>query len=147
MNDKEFLSCYLVLVKALISHGKKGKAEKVLLETFSILRSTWNVNPVNTVKRAVNNVCPAVRIQTRRRGSQRIRVPIPLNASQRLSSGARLICGVTRGAGNRGKSSISSRLATELLLASRKEGAAFSKMQLINKEGVDSQPNSHLRWF
>lgn len=144
MKDNEFLNCYSVLLNTLIRHGKKRKAEKILLDAFYILRDKWNVSPTHVVKLALCNVCPAIRIQTRRKGSQRIRVPIPLNSAQRMSLGSRIICETARAGKSR---PMPVKLATELYNASIKEGNAFSKVQSINQEGIINQPNSHLRWF
>jgi ribosomal protein S7 len=79
-NYQDFLSTPLgkKFVNRLMLCGKKFIAEKILLQSLVLIRSTLGKNPIQILMLAITNVKPVVEIRSIRLRGANYQVPIPL---------------------------------------------------------------------
>ena len=56
------------LINKVLSHGKRSTAERIVYDALENCRAKTEVDPVITLKRALDNVKPAVEVRSRRVG-------------------------------------------------------------------------------
>lgn len=135
--NNKFIS--LIMVK-----GKKTLARKILREVFQLIVSQWKTDPSQAFLKALENVSPPMELRSRRKGSQKVRIPFPLSESRRYSKGISFIIEeAEKGTG----SPISHRLAKEIMQGAQAKGGAYERCLRIIKEAEANRGNSYLRWL
>src|ERR671937_619194 len=64
------------LVNKLLQRGKRSLAERVVYDALAEIERKTGTEPVATVKRAVENVRPALEVRSRRDGGATFQVPV-----------------------------------------------------------------------
>src|ERR687892_545206 len=64
------------LVNKLLQRGKRSRAEKIVYDALADIERKTGAEPVATVKRAVENVRPALEVRSRRVGGATYQVPV-----------------------------------------------------------------------
>ena len=124
----------------LLEDGKKGIAEKILYDAFDIVKEKSKNDPIDIFKKALNNASPHVEVKSKRIGGATYQVPIEVpsrrqfyHASQRIIDSAK----------KRSGSSMSSRLAGEILSASNNEGSAIKKKEDTHRMAEANKAFAH----
>ncbi len=63
------------LINKVMLHGKRSIAEKIVYDAMSIIATKTGDEPLDTVKRAVDNVKPPLEVRSRRVGGATYQVP------------------------------------------------------------------------
>ena len=69
------------LVNSVMLDGKKGVAQKIVYEAFSMIQEKTGNDPLETFEKAMENIMPSLECKTRRVGGANYQVP--LEVSQR----------------------------------------------------------------
>jgi small subunit ribosomal protein S7 len=64
------------VVNKVLVRGKRSLAEKIVYEAMDVLNEKAGGDPVATLKRAVENVKPALEVRSRRVGGATYQVPV-----------------------------------------------------------------------
>lgn len=104
--------------------GKKSVAEKVVYDAFEAIKKDTKQDPVEIFEKALANASPLVEVASKRVGGANYQVPREVRPERRFILGARWIIMAARG--KKGKP-MASKLAEELILASKNEGSAIKK--------------------
>ena len=111
-------------INYLMKDGKKSTAQRVFYNTMDIIEKTAKQEPIAVFNLAVKNVSPELEVKTRRIGGANYQVPQVVPEYRKTTLACRWLIGASRA--KKGKS-MAERLAEELILASKNEGAAIKK--------------------
>ena len=111
-------------INYLMKDGKKSTAQRVFYNTMDIIEKTTKQEPIAVFNLAVKNVSPELEVKTRRIGGANYQVPQVVPEYRKTTLACRWLIGASRA--KKGKS-MAERLAEELILASKNEGAAMKK--------------------
>ena len=131
------------LINKVLSHGKRSTAERIVYDALENCRAKTEVDPVITLKRALDNVKPAVEVRSRRVGSATYQVPVEVKAARSTTLGLRWLVDNAR---LRREKSMADRLANEMIDASNGLGAAVKKREDTHKMAEANKAFAHYRW-
>jgi small subunit ribosomal protein S7 len=131
------------LINKVLSHGKRSTAEATVYNALENCRAKTEVDPVITLKRALDNVKPAVEVRSRRVGGATYQVPVEVKAARSMTLGLRWLVDNAR---LRREKSMAERLANEMIDASNGLGAAVKKREDTHKMAEANKAFAHYRW-
>jgi small subunit ribosomal protein S7 len=131
-------------INTVMRNGKRSTAERILYESFDIIKERTGDDPLKIFKKAVDNVKPSLEVKSRRVGGSNYQVPVEVNPNRRLSLSIRWIVGYARERGD-GKT-MQEKLANELLDASNLRGGAVKKREDTHRMAEANKAFAHYRW-
>jgi small subunit ribosomal protein S7 len=63
-------------INTIMSEGKRSTAERILYQSFDLIKERSGDDPLKVFKKAVDNVKPALEVKSRRVGGSNYQVPI-----------------------------------------------------------------------
>ena len=124
----------------LLEDGKKGIAEKILYDAFDIVKEKSKNDPIDIFKKALNNASPHVEVKSKRIGGATYQVPIEVPYRRQFYLAAQWIIDSAK---KRSGSSMSNRLAGEILSASNNEGSAIKKKEDTHRMAEANKAFAH----
>ncbi len=100
-------------------------------------------DPLATLKRALDNVKPALEVKSRRVGGATYQVPVEVRPRRSTTLAIRWIIGYSR---QRREKTMAERLAAELLDASNGIGTAVKRRDDMHKMAESNKAFAHYRW-
>ncbi len=76
-------------INYLMEDGKKAVAEKIMYETFDLIKKNSKEDPKEVFDKAMANAAPAVEISTRRVGGANYQVPVEVRPERMFILAAR----------------------------------------------------------
>ena len=132
------------LINKILLHGKRSTAERIVYDALEGCREkTGGVDPVITLKRALDNVKPTVEVKSRRVSGATYQVPIEVKAGRATTLALRWMVDYSRA---RREKSMAERLQNELLDASNGLGAAVKRREDTHKMAEANKAFAHYRW-
>jgi len=131
------------LVNKVLSDGKRSVAERIVYGALEGCREKTGTDPVITLKRAMDNVKPALEVRSRRVGGATYQVPVEVRPRRATTLAIRWIVGYSR---QRREKTMAERLAGELLDASNGIGAAIKRREDVQKMAESNKAFAHYRW-
>jgi len=132
------------LINKILLHGKRSTAERIVYDALEGCREkTGGVDPVITLKRALDKIKPTVEVKSRRVGGATYQVPIEVKASRATTLGLRWLTDYSR---ERREKSMAERLQNELIDASNGLGAAVKRREDTHKMAEANKAFAHYRW-
>ena len=131
------------LINKVLKDGKKSTAERIVYGALEGARDKTGADPVIALKRALDNVKPALEVKSRRVGGATYQVPIEVKPNRSTTLALRWL--VTFSAARREKTMIE-RLMNELLDASNGLGAAVKRREDVHKMAEANRAFAHYRW-
>ncbi|GHE10907.1 30S ribosomal protein S7 [Klenkia sp. LSe6-5] len=131
------------LVNKVLVDGKRSVAEAIVYGALEGCRAKTDTDPVVTLKRALDNVKPALEVRSRRVGGATYQVPIEVRASRSTTLGLRWLIQYSR---SRREKTMTERLMNELLDASNGLGAAVKRREDTHKMAESNKAFAHYRW-
>jgi small subunit ribosomal protein S7 len=136
-----------VLVSKMINkvmwNGKKSIAMKIVYGALEKLAEKTKVDPLEALKKAIDNVKPEVELKSRRIGGATYQIPVEVNPERQVSLALRWIINFARL--RKGKP-MSDKLAEELFDAYNGTGAAVKKRDDTHKMAEANRAFAHFRW-
>lgn len=124
--------------------GKKEVARASVYKAFDIIKEkTGNPNPLEVFDTAIKNAGPLVEVRSRRIGGANYQVPREVRPERRTALAMRWIIGAAR---LKKGAPIYEKLAEELILASKNEGAACKKREDTHKMAEANKAFAHFAW-
>jgi small subunit ribosomal protein S7 len=124
-------------------HGKRSTAESIVYNALEGTREKTQVDPLITLKRALDNIKPAVEVRSRRVGGATYQVPVEVKASRSTTLALRWLIDYSR---SRREKSMAERLTNELIDASNGLGAAVKRREDTHKMAEANKAFAHYRW-
>ncbi len=131
------------LVNKVLLHGKRSVAESIVYGALEQCREKTGTDPVVTLKRAMDNVKPAIEVKSRRVGGATYQVPIEVKGTRGTTLALRWLVGY---AADRREKTMSERLMNEILDASNGLGAAVKRREDTHKMAEANKAFAHYRW-
>ena len=131
------------LVNKILMDGKKSTAERIVYGALEGCRAKTGTDPVQTLKRALDNVKPSLEVRSRRVGGATYQVPVEVRASRSTTLGLRWLIQYSRA---RREKTMTERLMNELLDASNGLGAAVKRREDTHKMAEANKAFAHYRW-
>ena len=130
-------------VNSVMKHGKKSTAQQIVYDALQVAQERGGEEGIEVFKKAVNNVAPLVEVRSRRVGGATYQVPIEVRQDRRIALAFRWLLQYSK---QRNEKSMAARLASELVAASRGEGAAIKKKDDTHRMAEANKAFSHFRF-
>ena len=131
------------LINRVLLHGKRSTAESIVYNALEGTRTNTQVDPLITLKRALDNIKPAVEVRSRRVGGATYQVPVEVKAGRSTTLALRWLIDYSR---SRREKSMAERLTNELIDASNGLGAAVKRREDTHKMAEANKAFAHYRW-
>jgi small subunit ribosomal protein S7 len=131
------------IVNKVLLRGKRSLAEKIVYDALKIVEERTGNEPIATLKRAVENVKPALEVKSRRVGGATYQVPVEVRPRRATTLAIRWIIGFAR---QRREKTMALRLANELLDAANGLGASVKRRDDMQKMAESNKAFAHYRW-
>jgi len=130
-------------INNVMKDGKKFVAEKVMYAALNKVQEITRKEPLEVLNLALNNAAPLLEIKSRRIGGATYQVPREVRGERRQALAFRWILNASRS--KKGKP-MAERLADELILASKNEGAAVKKKIDTHRMAEANRAFAHFAW-
>ncbi|MEY3084034.1 MAG: hypothetical protein RL037_214 [Bacteroidota bacterium] len=131
-------------VNNLMYSGKKSLAFKIFYDAIEIVnKKIEDQEGVDIWRKALENVTPSVEVRSRRVGGATFQIPTPLREERKSSLAMKWLIGYAR---KRNEKTMSQKLASEFIAASKEEGAAFKKKEDTLRMAEANKAFSHFRF-
>jgi len=131
------------LVSKILWNGKKTVAQNIVYTAMEGTRTKTGVDPVQTLKRALDNVRPALEVKSRRVGGATYQVPVEVKPARATTLAMRWLVSFSR---QRREKTMAERLMNEILDASNGLGAAVKRREDTHKMAEANKAFAHYRW-
>jgi len=131
------------LVNKVLLDGKRSTAERIVYGALEGCREKTGTDPVITLKRALENVKPAIEVKSRRVGGATYQVPVEVRAGRSSTLALRWLVTYSRA---RREKTMTERLMNELLDASNGLGASVKRREDTHKMAEANKAFAHYRW-
>ncbi|GAA1707481.1 30S ribosomal protein S7 [Propioniferax innocua] len=131
------------LVSKVLLDGKKAVAQNIVYAALEGTRAKTGVDPVQTLKRALDNVRPSLEVRSRRVGGATYQVPVEVKPARSTTLALRWLVSFAR---QRREKTMADRLMNEILDASNGLGAAVKRREDIHKMAEANKAFAHYRW-
>ena len=131
------------LIAKVLVDGKKQVAQRIVYTAMEGCRAKTGTDPVVTLKRALDNVKPALEVKSRRVGGATYQVPVEVKAGRSTTLALRWLVSFSQG---RREKTMSERLMNELLDASNGLGASVKRREDTHKMAESNKAFAHYRW-
>ena len=130
-------------VNNLMYDGKKSKSFDIFYNAIDIVAEKSGEDGLEIFRKALTNVTPQVEVRSRRVGGANFQIPQAVREDRKKSLAMKWLIGYAR---NRNERSMASKLANEILAASKEEGGAFKKKEEVHKMAEANKAFSHFRF-
>ena len=131
------------LVSKILLDGKKTVAQNIVYTALEGTRTKTAVDPVQTLKRALENVKPSLEVKSRRVGGATYQVPVEAKPPRANTLALRWLVHFARA---RREKTMAERLMNEILDASNGLGAAVKRREDTHKMAEANKAFAHYRW-
>ena len=128
---------------SLMIDGKKSAAEMILYDAFDEVQKKVRQEPLTVFHEALNNVRPHIEVRSRRVGGATYQVPVEVRPDRRQALAIRWLIDAAR---NRSETTMTARLAGELMDAANNRGNAVKKREDSHRMADANKAFSHYRW-
>jgi small subunit ribosomal protein S7 len=131
------------LVSKILLDGKKTTAQSIVYDALEGTRAKTGIDPVQTLKKALDNIRPALEVKSRRVGGATYQVPIEVKPVRANTLALRWLVSFSR---QRREKTMTERLMNELLDASNGLGASVKRREDTHKMAESNKAFAHYRW-
>ena len=130
-------------INNVMEHGKKAVAEKIVYSAFDIIAAKSKQDALKVFADAIENVKPLVEVKSRRVGGATYQVPMEVRADRRQALAIRWIIDAAK---KRSETTMTDRLANELLDAVANKGSAVKKREDTHRMAEANKAFSHYKF-
>jgi small subunit ribosomal protein S7 len=131
------------VINKVLLKGKKGTARTIVYSALEIVERRAARDPLDVLKRAVDNLRPQVEVRSRRVGGSSYQVPVDVRPRRANTLAVRWLVNYAR---QRRERTMAERLANEILDASNNTGLAIKRKEDIHKMAESNRAFAHYRW-
>ncbi len=129
-------------INCLMYQGKRSTASRLFYDAIDIVEKRISENGLDTWKKALNNVMPAVEVKSRRVGGATFQIPGEIRPARKTALGMKWLISYSRA---RNEKSMAEKLAGEIMAAAKGEGAAVKKKDDTHRMAEANKAFSHFR--
>jgi small subunit ribosomal protein S7 len=131
------------ITNKILLKGKKGAARRIVYTAMDTIEKRTGSEPLPILKRAIDNVRPTLEVRSRRVGGSTYQVPVEVRPRRAQTLAVRWLVDFAR---KRRESTMSDRLANEILDAANRTGAAVKRREDVHKMAESNKAFAHYRW-
>jgi small subunit ribosomal protein S7 len=138
--NSELLSSF---INKVMKGGKKSTARRLVYRALDLVAERSGKDPLETFEQAIRNTSPTIEVKPRRVGGATYQIPIEVSSHRRTSLAIRWILAAARSRPGKG---FATKLADELVDASRNNGAAIKRREDTHRMAEANRAFAHYRW-
>ena len=131
------------VINKVLLKGKKNKAQQIVYSALEIVERRAGRDPLDVLKRAIDNLRPQVEVRSRRVGGSSYQVPVDVRPRRAQTLAVRWLVSYAR---QRRERTMAERLANEILDASNNTGLSIKRKEDIHKMAESNRAFAHYRW-
>ena len=131
-----------VINKVLLA-GKRSTAESIVYNAMTAAAEKTQAEPLTILKKALDNIRPALEVKSRRVGGATYQVPIEVKPRRANTLAIRWLVENSR---KRREKTMAERLAAELVDANNGVGSSVKKRDDVQKTAEGNKAFAHYRW-
>ena len=131
------------VINKVLWRGKKGAARRIVYGAMDIIEKRTGGDPLQVLKKAMDNVRPSLEVRSRRVGGSSYQVPVEVRPRRAQTLAVRWLVEFAR---KRKEPTMAMRLANEVLDAANRSGAAVKRREDIHKMAESNKAFAHYRW-
>ena len=132
-----------VFIRKIMLGGKKSTAQSVFYGAMDIMQEKEGKEPLSILQQAVTNATPLLEVRPRRVGGANYQVPVEVRKGRDVALALRWLIKASR---ERSGKSMAEKLSSELLDASKGQGAAVKKREETHKMAEANRAFAHYKW-
>jgi small subunit ribosomal protein S7 len=130
-------------VNNIMLKGKKNIAFKIFYDAMDMIEERTKEDGLETWKKALHNVTPAVEVRSRRVGGATFQIPQQIRDDRKESLAMKWMIGFAR---KRNDKTMAQRLANEIIAGAKEEGGAYKKKEDSHRMAEANKAFSHFRF-
>lgn len=130
-------------VNRIMWEGKKSVAYSIFYDAIDIVEERTKESGLEVWRKAVQNVSPSVEVRSRRIGGANFQIPTEVRPERKMSLAMKWLIGYSR---DRNGKSMAEKLASEIVAASKGEGAAFKKKEDTHRMAEANKAFAHFKF-
>ena len=134
------------LINRSMIDGKKSIARREIYKAFELIKEKSGSDPLKVFNQALDNIRPTMEVRPRRIGGAAYQVPQAVRGVRRDSLAIRWLVLAANAKSNSEFHTYADKLATEIMDASKGEGAAVKKRTDMERVAESNKAFSHFRW-
>ena len=127
-------------INNLMEEGKKGVAEKIMYGAIDVLNEQTGGKGLETFQKALDNVAPVLEVKSKRIGGATYQVPVEVRRDRRYALAMRWTINYSSA---RSGNAMASKLASELMAASKGEGSSVKKKEDTHRMAEANKAFAH----
>lgn len=131
------------LVNRVLRDGKKSVAQAIVYGALTGVGEKSGQDPVEVLKRAMDNIKPSLEVRSRRVGGATYQVPVEVKPGRSTTLALRWLVDYSR---QRRENTMTDRLMNEILDASNGLGAAVKRREDTHRMAEANKAFAHYRW-
>jgi small subunit ribosomal protein S7 len=131
-------------INYVMERGKKTVASKVVYGAFDQIEKDMKTDPKVVFEQAIRNVSPILEVKGRRIGGANYQVPMEVQEPRKTALGMKWVIDAAR---NKKGKPMAFKLATELMEAYNKQGAAIKKREDVHRMAEANKAFAHFARF
>ena len=131
------------VINKILQRGKKERARAIVYGALEIIEGRTRQDPLQILKRGVDNIRPQVEVRSRRVGGSSYQVPMEVKPRRANTLAIRWLVTFAR---RRKENSMAERLANEVMDAANNTGAAVKRKEDVHKMAESNKAFAHYRW-
>lgn len=128
------------LINYVMECGKKSTAERVVYDAFELIGERTKQDPLEVFDLAIKNISPMLEVTSRRIGGATYQIPREVKGWRKTALALRWLLEATKA--KKGKA-MRERLASEIIDASKNEGAAIKKRENTQRMAEANRAFAH----
>lgn len=130
-------------INNMMLDGKKSLAERIFYNSMDLIQSRETEDALALFKKAVENTKPILEVKSRRVGGATYQVPVEVRPDRKQALSIRWLLSSAKA---RTERTMEERLASELIDAANKRGAAIKKKEDVHRMAEANKAFAHYRW-
>lgn len=131
------------LVNRILLDGKKSIAQRIVYGALEGVAEKSGQDPLQVLKRAMDNIRPTLEVRSRRVGGATYQVPVEVKPGRATTLALRWLVDYSR---DRREKTMTERLMNEILDASNGLGAAVKRREDTHRMAESNRAFAHYRW-
>lgn len=133
-------------INRIMHDGKKSVAQKQVYQALILVKEKTGEDPVRVFEAALQSVGPRVEVRPRRVGGASYQVPQEVRGDRKTALAIRWIVAAAKKLPNKEYHTFAEKLAQEFIAASKGEGEAIRKRDIVHKMAEANRAFAHFRW-
>jgi small subunit ribosomal protein S7 len=131
------------VINKVLLEGKRSTAERIVYDAINQAAEKAQSDPLSMLKKAIENIKPALEVKSRRVGGATYQVPVEVKPRRANTLAIRWLIENSR---KRRERTMADRLAAEILDANNGVGASIKKRDDVQKTAEGNKAFAHYRW-